>query len=204
VSLDFLSPSPDVPASSPMEHLAREAGARFELRHGWNVAVEYPGGGAATGWADLSHLGKLELRRGNGELGTAERSEDAWWCPLTAERTLVIAEPPVARALRERLDAVDVTTAYAALAVVGPLAREVLARMCSIDLRPEAAPVRAFRPGSVARTPAMVLREAEDRFLVLFGSALGEYMWTAVADAATHLGGGPLGADVAAPEASHA
>ena len=45
------------------------------------------------------------------------------------------------------------------------------------------------------RTPAMVLREAEDRFLVLFGSALGEYMWTAVADAATHLGASPVGVD---------
>jgi hypothetical protein len=30
----------------------------------------------------------------------------------------------------------------------------------------------------------MVLREAEDRYLMLFGAALGEYMWTVVADAA--------------------
>ena len=56
-------------------------------------------------------------------------------------------------------------------------------------------PVGAFRPGSVARTPGMVLREAEDRYLMLFGAALGEYVWTVVADAAGHLGGGPVGAD---------
>ena len=28
---------------------------------------------------------------------------------------------------------------------------------------------------------------------MLFGAALGEYMWTVVADAAEHLGGGPVG-----------
>jgi hypothetical protein len=53
----------------------------------------------------------------------------------------------------------------------------------------------------VARTPAFVLREAEERYLVLFGAALGEYMWTVLADAAEHLGGAPLGADALAREA---
>ena len=45
-------------------------------------------------------------------------------------------------------------------------------------------PVGAFRPGSVARTPGYVLREDDERFLMLFGWALGEYVWTVVADAA--------------------
>ena len=73
--------------------------------------------------------------------------------------------------------------------VLGPLAREALARLTALDLRPAVCPPGSFRPGSVARVPAMVLCEAEDRFLVLFGAALGHYMWTAVADAAGHLGG---------------
>ena len=46
-------------------------------------------------------------------------------------------------------------------------------------------PVGGFRPGSVARTPGYVLREDADRFLMLFGWALGEYLWTVVADAAS-------------------
>ncbi len=42
----------------------------------------------------------------------------------------------------------------------------------------------------------MVLREGEERFLLLFGWALGEYVWeTVVADAGAHLGGSPVGAD---------
>lgn len=197
MSLDFLSPSPDVLAHSPMERCARAAGARFEARDGWLVAVAYDRPPAPTGWADMSHLGKLEVH------GASEETDDARWCALTPRRSLVIAEPPVARELRERLGAraVDVTTAYAALVIVGPGAREVLARQCALDLRPAATPVGVCRPGSVARTPALVLKEAEERFLVLFGAALGEYMWTVLADAAEHLGGEPLGVDALAREA---
>ena len=40
-----------------------------------------------------------------------------------------------------------------------------------------------------------ILRESEDRWLMLFGAALGQYVWTVVADAAEHLGGGPVGVD---------
>ena len=44
--------------------------------------------------------------------------------------------------------------------------------------------MHGFRPGSVARTRGAILREAEDRWLMLFGAALGSYVWTVVADAA--------------------
>ncbi|HTW43611.1 MAG TPA: hypothetical protein VMD79_14995 [Solirubrobacteraceae bacterium] len=90
---------------------------------------------------------------------------------------------------------VDVTCALAALSLIGPGARELLARFCAIDVRPAIAPPAAFRPGSVARTPGYVLVEAHDRLLVLVGWALGEYLWRVVADAAAHLGGGPVGAE---------
>ena len=186
-------------ARSPMERAARAAGARFEVRDGWNVAVASEAG--ACSWTDLSHLGKLELHASPArvgialELGKAMRERETWWCPITRERVLAICPPGETAALRRRLEdaagaaaVVEVTTAYAALAISGPLAREVFARFCAIDLRPAVMPVGAFRPGSVARTPGMVLREAEDRYLMLFGAALGEYMWTVVADAAGHLG----------------
>jgi len=186
VSLDFLSPAPQAVARSPMERQALAAGARLELRDGWNVAVEFPGeDDRPVGFADMSHVTKVEVY-GRFEPGRATRAGSAWRCPYTAERALVIGE---------RADGIDVTCVYAALAIAGPLARELFARFSALDLRPSAMPVGSFRPGSVARTPGAILREAEDRYLMLFGAALGEYMWTVVADAAERLGGGPVGAD---------
>jgi glycine cleavage system aminomethyltransferase T len=236
VSFEFLAPDAAVSddrhtpiARSPMERQAKAAGARFEVRDGWNVAVGYTSleqereaCRRAAGWADVSHLGKLELhasalddlaaivaQAAGGaalELGTATRAADAWWLPLTAGRAVVVCEPAALAGLRERLEEaagaasatvsiVDATCKYGALTLVGPLAREVFARFSAIDLRPNVTPVLGFRPGSVARTPGMVVREGDERFLILFGWALGAYLWETVADAAVHLGGSPIGVD---------
>jgi glycine cleavage system aminomethyltransferase T len=215
VSLEFLSTSLSAPARSPMERQAEAAGATFELRDGWMLATGYRHDEEAplqtsVAFADSTHLGKLELHeRHDLEPGVAERRDGAWWCPVTPRRALVICQPAELPALRERLGsrALDVTSSYAALTIAGPLSRELFARFCALDLRAASAPPRAFRPGSVARTPGYVLRENGDRFLVLFGFALGEYMWETVADAGAHLGGGPVGVDALAPrteEAVHA
>jgi heterotetrameric sarcosine oxidase gamma subunit len=178
-----------------------------------------------VGFADVSALGKLEIQasaselaaivavgsRGEQlELGRATRAAGAWWCPYTAERALALCDPSNAAPLRESLEdaagavqgpagVVDVTTAYAALAIVGPLARELFARFTAIDLRPQVTPVQGFRPGSLARVPGAILREAEERYLMLFGAALGRYVWTVVADAAESLGGAPVGVDALLP-----
>jgi heterotetrameric sarcosine oxidase gamma subunit len=248
VSLEFLSADAVEPfqgrapvARSPLERSARAAGARFEVRDGWNVAAGYgplaeerEACARAVGWADASHRGKLEVQAdaatlaaiaarwvggaagvgaaGSGDvagsappLGTAARAGDGWWCPLTGGRALAVCPPDETSALRARLEAeaeaavVDLTTAYAALVIAGPLARETIARFCALDLRPHVTPVGGLRPGSVARTPGMVLREAEDRYLLLVGAALADYLWTVVDDAGRHLGGRPVG-----EEATHA
>jgi heterotetrameric sarcosine oxidase gamma subunit len=206
-AFEFLAPSGTAVARSPMEGQALAAGARMELRDGWNVAVAYEAGErerleSTVGWADVSHLTKLETSRaGELEAGLATLAHGAWWCRVTRDRALVIGGAGV----REHVeDAVEVTTALAALTIAGPLAREVFARFCALDLRPQATPLRGFRPGSVARTPGYVLREDADRFLMLFGWALGEYMWTVVADAAEALGGGPVGVDALEREVARA
>ena len=210
MSLDFLrvgeSFSDQAVAHSPMERPARAAGARFEVRDGWNVAVEFPGAdgpGDTVSWADTTHLTKLELQ-GPAEaidaaagtelpFGTAVRRGDACWCRLTQTRALVIGtRPDIAGA---DVDVLDVTCNFAALTLVGPLARETFARFCALDLRPRVTPVNGLRPGSVGRQPGIVIREDEERYLFLFGWATGEYMWSVVADAGGHLGGRPVGVD---------
>ena len=201
MSLEFLVPDAGgAVARSPMEREALAAGARMELRDGWNVATSFAGEHnvlrQSVGFADHSHLTKLELNGPHDlELGVAERRDGAWWCPLTRERALVICEPRNRPSVE---GAIEMTTSYAALTIAGPLARELFARFCALDLRPQSCPPGAFRPGSVARTPGYVLRENGDRFLMLFGWALGRYVWEQVADAAVTLGGGPVGVDALA------
>jgi hypothetical protein len=193
VSFDFLSPrSAEAIARSPMERQARRAGARFEVRDGWNVAVAHDGEEAAlqtVAFCDCSHLRKYEVQGDLPplELGRATVDGDSTWLPMSRTRALVLGgEPP--RAL-------EVTTGFAALRLAGPLARETFARFSAIDLRPHVTRPGDWRPGSVARTPGGILCEAEARYLMLFGSALGQYMWMVVEDAARRLGGGPVGVD---------
>jgi glycine cleavage system aminomethyltransferase T len=189
VSLTFLSPAAatGAVAHSPMERMAKAAGAQFEVRDGWNVAVDYQPARPDAGvfWADASHLGKWELQGADvpGEFARALREGDRWVCRLTEARTIVIGggQPPDG--------ALDVTCNYAAITIAGPNARETIARFCALDLRPDQAPPHSFRPGSIARQPGMILVEGPDRFLLLFGWATAEYVWTVVADAAKPLGG---------------
>jgi glycine cleavage system aminomethyltransferase T len=201
-ALDFLSPSAAADGAigrSPMERLAKSAGAQFEVRDGWSVATTYgPDEKRAlehVAWADVSHLRKWELGGPgiDGEFGTADREGDGWLCRLTASRALQIggSAPPEG--------ALDVTCSYAALTILGPQARETIARFSALDLRPHVAPPHSFRPGSIGRQPGMIIVEGPDRFMLLFGWATGEYMWTVVEDAARHLGGGPVGMETLAP-----
>jgi len=212
MSFDFLTPTPkaDLPARGPLLDAAATAGVVCEVRGGWEVISSFgdPAAEAAAcaetvGFADLSHLTKLELQSsgvptlaaGLGmEVGTARRLDQGWLCVEAPTLALAIgADQAAVAGLGAPGRVTDLTGALGAVAIAGPLARETVARFCALDLRERSLPIGEFRPVSVARTPGFVLREGQERFLVLFGAALGEYLWTVLADAAGRLGGRPVG-----------
>jgi heterotetrameric sarcosine oxidase gamma subunit len=220
MSRDFLSPDRVIPhedavppARSPLHERARQAGARFVVRHGWEVAASYgpvaaeiAACEASAGIADRTHVGKLEVQAPAETpytLGMARDDGGAWWCPLAADRALVLAHRAPIGELRERIEeetaeggtVVDVTAGFAAIGLVGPRTRDILARVTAIDVRPQSLPECGFRPGSIARVPGMLLRERGDRMLVLCGSAHAEYLWLALSDAGRPLGAAHVGVD---------
>jgi heterotetrameric sarcosine oxidase gamma subunit len=226
-ALDFLSPDlagAGLPARSPLAHEALAAGARVEVRDGWEVvsgygerALELRALGESVAFVASSQLGVIELQGPQPPLEElpmlprvgepAIRADEAWWYRMTPTRALVVCEAPATAKLRRALDSatvwstLDVTAAHAKLTLAGPLAREALARFCALDLRPGVVPVGGFRPGSIARTPGAVLREADARYLLLFGAAYAGYVWSVVADAVARLGGRPAGLDALAEAA---
>jgi glycine cleavage system aminomethyltransferase T len=232
MSFEFLAPAAArafdgvmPPMRSPIEWLHRDAGARFGERAGWRVVTGYGESDheaaacrAAVGVADLSFLGKIELRGEAGvvssivselaggaalEPGRASLHDGVWWCPVTSEYALALTPPEATAQVTENLESAasaarfasvhELTAAFGSNAVVGPRARETFARASALDMRPRRFPERGFAPVSVARTPGMVLREGGDRFLHLFGAGYAVYIWTVFVDAARSLGGRAVG-----------
>jgi aminomethyltransferase len=176
---------------SPLHEETRRAGAAFVERDGWEVAAsfgpvaaELAACRASAGIADLSHIGKLELEGPPEVLEACSARADrfVWWCALADDHALALSEHvPLAR-LRERLEdelaaegalVVDVTDRFAAVAVVGPRAREVLA-------------------GGV---PGMLLAEHGERFLVVCDPGDAAEVWVALSAAGRRLGAAHVGLD---------
>jgi glycine cleavage system aminomethyltransferase T len=179
------------PVRSPLHAQALLAGARFVVRDGWEVAAsfgpvaaEIAACRAGAGIADLSHVGKLELEAPPELLAACSLRSDrsVWWCQLADDHALVLAEHVPLADLRERLEdelagergiVVEVTTRFAAIAVAGPRAREVLA----------------------AGVPGLLLSERGDRFVVVCASDDAEDVWLALSAAGRPFGATHVGVD---------
>jgi glycine cleavage system aminomethyltransferase T len=173
---------------SSMERRQREAGATFAERDGWLLPIETPGEARhleRVGIADLSHLGKLEVR-GNGKRVS---DEGVVWYQVTAERALVLCSYTQTAGLRDRLGrrfrlVIDQTAAFAVIALVGPEAPAVLRRLTHLSHFPAS--------GELAHVPAHVL-ERNGAYCIVFPQEYGHYVWEVAVDAAEPFGGGPVG-----------
>ena len=215
MSLEFLAPDAAVAsdrhtplARTPMERAARSAGARFEVRDGWNVAVGYTSPERerqacreTAGWADVSHLGKLDVRGSQAELdeltgglptGAARRDGDVWTLRLTPVHGYVLCPYGRVGALRDSIGApaIDVTSGLAGVALGGSRWRDVMNRSSGLDVRPSRFGPGRCMAGSVMRVPALIVNEGES-IAMFVGWEYGEYFWDAILDAGETLGIGP-------------
>ena len=189
--LDFLSPGLahddngfHPVARSSLERLYRAAGATFEKRDRWLVATAVPGEADRlrhVGIADLSHLGKLDVRPAPPDIDGATTYR------LSPRRALVLF-PTEARARVENglPPAVDVTAAYAVLGVTGPEARALLGRLTHLHDFPCG--------GEVAHVTAHVLPSG-DGYRLVVAQELGLYLAEVALESAEALGGGLVGVD---------
>jgi heterotetrameric sarcosine oxidase gamma subunit len=217
----FLSPAAaqDAALRTPMERTHRAAGAELEDRDGWRIAA-YPPNGSASAWlADLSHVGKIDVRGTGGQIdtltggsaiGQASHVDGVWTLRLSPTHAVVICPFRRVAELRERIQSgeraltvVDMTCGWAAMMIGGEHVREVFMRSSSLDVRPHRFPPNACMAGSVMRCASILLND-DGRFWVLCGWEFGEYLWDSLLDAGVTLGITPvssavaLGAEVAA------
>ncbi|HWI21575.1 MAG TPA: hypothetical protein VNT22_03070 [Baekduia sp.] len=219
MSTAFLNTATAGPAAqSPFSAALAQAGAKFQSRDGWEIATSFGDPAAeeqacatTVGWADVSHLGKLEIQGSAATLagfhaavgvtapqaGIVAHGGSNRWLQLTPERAIVLCEPGDLPGLRETIGGagVDLTSSLAGVTVIGPLARDTFSRFCALDLRERELAIDGLRPGSVARMPGLLLREGPERFTVLFGSAYAAYFWEVLSDAGSRLGGRPVGSE---------
>jgi sarcosine oxidase gamma subunit len=189
--LAFLSPTATRGAAlrTPMDGVHAAAGATFQERDGWRVAV-YPERDAPVWAADVSQIGKIELR-GGGELDAAV--DDALELRLTPRRALVLCDPSsTAEHLAAlRAPALDVTCVYAAVRIGGAAVRELFPRVSALDARPRSFADGDVMMGSIARCPGIVVNQGGDRLLLMVGWEYGAYLWETVLDAGAPLGIAP-------------
>jgi glycine cleavage system aminomethyltransferase T len=177
-------------ARSAAERLFRAAEATFAERDGWLVPVAVPGEAdhlLRVGIADLSHLGKLELRPAPpADLGL----DGVTTYRLSPRRALVLYPQAVEAQVEESAASaqlvVDATAAYTVLALTGRDARAHLARLTHLHRFPSS--------GEVAHVTAHVL-PAGGGFRILVAQELGHYVGEVALDCAAALGGGLVGVD---------
>ena len=204
-ALDFLSPTlaEGAVARSAAERVFAAAGAIFDERDGWRVPTIVPDTDAfasTVGIADLSHLGKLDVRPAPppasviGEPSLQQSVASTVVYRLSPRRALVLFPEKERAAVVAGLDTtskvLDATGAYTVLAVTGPQARALVSRLTHLHHFPSG--------GEVAHVTAHVL-PAGNGFRILVAQELGHYLAEVGLDRARALGGGLVGVD-ALPE----
>lgn len=217
-------PATDVLAHSPLERVLQKAGATMVARHGWWVAAHFgsPGGelalcDTAVGLADRSDLGKLELRGDASGLealvgqltggqvlpGEALLAGGGWWCSVSPEHVIALADAGATAALRTAageavrwtpgVTITDLTPRFAAVGLLGPATAGLLDELSGSTLGEADGP--SFDVTRLASVPVMLLRGSPSRAIVLTDAGRAAELWADIERAGADAGLGVVGAD---------
>lgn len=196
-------------------------GARFAESNGWLLPRAYgnPGDEAdaarnRVGLADISAQAKWSLR-GRGvpavavTLGIASPCSVAMLadgsnmaCRLTEESLLIFSSTTHFVESNARFPSppdvlrIDVTCAYAGLAVVGKDADTLVGRLTALDITPRAFPQGACAETELAGVQTLLIRPPAariDEISVYVAWDVGEYVWERLCETGANLGLTPIG-----------
>lgn len=213
---------------SPIEHLARAAGAELALDAGWLIARSFPGASTGgPGLSDESHWGKVLLHgRAAGRVAAALaleapeatgggfRHQSKAVYRLRADQLIVILPPAAQRdALRallaantgdEMVTVTDVTHGRAQFRLTGPGTVDLLSRLCALDFDDSRFPDGTARQTSVAKTTQLVIRDdlhegTGPSYRLIGARSLAAYLWQTILEAGRDLGVRPLGWEQVGP-----
>ena len=192
-----------------------------------SVAQELQAARGAGGIADVSAGGRLGVRgealdavmtkvagRPCPEAARAVRASlngsGALVCRVAADELLVLTAPAAAGAVEGALvsacesagcaHVTDLTSAFAAVELIGPRVPALLARLVPVELSTGAAPPLSVTQAEVARVHGILIRLEHPLpvFHLLVGREHGEYVWDALLDAGRDLGLVPIGSQARA------
>lgn len=150
----------------------------------------------------IGHVQRMALSNPNSASGI-----EVSCCRLGNDHVLLLTKPDtlatVEQALTQQIQATDdclhltnLTSALAAVQLVGPYSRELLRKLTALDLSSQRFVDLTCAQGSVAKVPALVVRAdlgPELAYEVYCGREFGEYLWDTLRDAGQEFGAVPFG-----------
>lgn len=187
---------------SAIHHWAVQAGAAMTTHHGWQMPARFRDAkqeasavAKSAGLADVSWMSKFDLK-GNGveTLPALEQGVRSW--KLGPRHLLVTCDPSHRPSFPPSVLATDMTSVYAQFLLAGPSAREILAKLSSLNVSERALPDGGCAQTSLDHTHATVLRQdlgAIAAFHLLVARDYGEFVWEAILHAGHEFHAEPFG-----------
>lgn len=136
------------------------------------------------------------LASASGELTLRLSQKEFWLLGSLADQGGKVEQVEAAQVPEQNCYSLFCRDSHAWMLLTGAHLSEIMAKVCGVDLRPEAFPVGSIAQTSVARVNAIVVNQPVagiPAFSILCDSASAQYFWEAMLDAMLEFGGAAAG-----------